>query len=54
MSNNPPRRENDSKRQPKPLVSAPLMNALREVRGMDENAAIKHVQRWNQTFGKGK
>lgn len=41
-------------KQPKPVVSPALMRALTETRGMDTESAITHVQRWNETFGKGK
>jgi hypothetical protein len=30
------------------------MRALQEIRGMDENMAARHVQRWQETFGANK
>jgi hypothetical protein len=53
MSASVPDKAKDPKRQPKPLVSQPLMNALRELRGMDEGMAHSYVAKWNKQF-KGK
>lgn len=50
----PKDRATDPKRQPKVTeteVNPALLRSFQDLRGMDTEAALKHIQRWKDTFG---